>query len=122
MKSWHLLRVEDPETYLLFNLLINYKMVLINILPLYPAVLFMLLPIVSLSSQPSPRVSLGDSSWNPSEWTLGVTGAFPVIWHLLGPKSHLETLGQVGPVAQPLVSPLASASSPEALLPARVCQ
>lgn len=43
-------------------------------------------------------------------------------WYLLGPKSHLETLGQVGPVAQALVSPLASASSPEALLLARVCQ
>lgn len=46
VKSWHLLRVEDPETYLLFNLLINYKMILINILPLYPVVLFMLLPVV----------------------------------------------------------------------------
>lgn len=55
VKSWHLLRVEDPETYLLFNLLINYKIILINILPLYPAVLFMLLPVVS----PLPTQSWG---------------------------------------------------------------
>ncbi|XP_009880546.1 PREDICTED: PITH domain-containing protein 1 [Charadrius vociferus] len=28
-----------------------------------------------------------------SECTLSVTGVFPVIWYLLGPKSHLDPLG-----------------------------
>lgn len=39
-----------------------------------------------------------------------------MIWYLLGPKSLLDSLGQVGLVAHLLVNPLASASSPEALL------
>lgn len=86
MKSWHLLRVEDPEIYLLFNLLINYEMVLINILPLYPAVLFMLLPVVSSPSQPSPGVSLGDLSWNPSGVDTGCHRSLSCALVPAGPK------------------------------------